>query len=205
MKSNAIAADSLDPPGSQHTSDKEIVTRILGGDSDSLRILIQRYEKKLAAYLLKRCQNSAQVDDLLQETFIAAYKDLAKYNQSLPFSAWLFGIARNKANDFYRKSSTLLAVEDVDPVDEESPLHLLDHKDFADHFWIEVRRALGENQFTAIWLRYQEGLSVKEISQTMEESASNIKILLFRARKALSQSSILSQWNCEPHLHQSNC
>lgn len=144
------------------------------------------------AYLTKRCGTATPVEDLFQETFIAAYRNLKHYNPSFPFSAWIFGIARNKTNEHYRKVKSIHRVDPPASVEYESPQSILDQAQTIDLFWNEAKRLLNDDQFSALWLRYQEEFSIKEIATTMNKSESNIKILLFRARKELAGSKALA-------------
>ena len=157
------------------------------------------------AYLTKRCGTFTPVDDLFQETFIAVYRNLKQYNSSLPFSAWIFGIARNKTNEHYRKIKSIHDIESPNSIEHTSPSSLLNQALTIDLFWNEAKRLLNEDQFTALWLRYQEEFAIKEISEAMNKSKSNIKVLLFRARKELANSKALanqqySKCNHETHL-----
>lgn len=171
------------------------VENTLAGETSAFSVIVAEHELKIASFLLKRCPVKTDADDLLQETFIAAYKNLSQYNPQYPFSAWIFGIARNKANEHFRKIqklSTTSADHAPEAIHAETPHHKLSTAEQADLFWTEAKRILSEDQFTALWLKYQEEQSIAEISETMQKSLSNVKIQLFRARKALAQSKLIN-------------
>ncbi|MEO1857593.1 MAG: sigma-70 region 4 domain-containing protein [Rubritalea sp.] len=58
-------------------------------------------------------------------------------------------------------------------------------------FWDESKRLLSQDQVSALWLKYQENLGISEIAHTLDKSEANVKIFLFRARKALAKSNLL--------------
>jgi len=145
------------------------------------------------AFLLKRCSNYSDAQDILQDTFITAYQNLTKFDVSKPFSAWIFGIARNQANTHFRKAKPAPNSTQLQTLsDNTTPLTNLDSDDLANIFWKEAKRLLSDDEFDTLWLRYQENLPIKDIAHTLGKSLSNIKILLFRARKSLATSSLLA-------------
>lgn len=181
--------------------DPELVQHVLSGQQEAVRILIERYQGKLMSFLSKRGAAHADNQDILQETFISAFSKISTFDTTRSFSAWIFGIARNKANSHYRKVVPISPLDEqekaAEAVDEASPWENLDEQEQSSLFWTEAKRLLNEDQFSALWLQYQQSLSINEISSHLAKSVSNTKILLFRARKTLSQSSLLAQ-----HFHQ---
>lgn len=171
--------------------DSTLVKGILTGDNALFAELMSRHEKRVMSYLYNRCGNANHVDDLFQETCIAVYKNLFQYKQEYPFSSWLFGIARNKVNQFYRTTTPELTLEEGNLVDHSSPDTQISKQEDSDLFWQEARSQLNEEQLSVLSLRYQEDMTVKEIALILDKSESNIKIHLFRARKKLAESLIL--------------
>lgn len=178
-------------------AEKKTIQRILGGEVASFSEIVERHHLKVRSYISSRCNNSSDTEDITQEIFIAAYHNLSQYDTEKPFSAWLFGIARNKSNEYFRKIKRVPIPIDLDEIPESSHsgspdlLIALDEKSKC--FWNEAKRILTEEQFSAIWLKYQSDLSVLEISEALDVSESNAKIHLFRARKKLVTSTIINQ------------
>lgn len=187
-------ADSTPPTHGTLSDIQEAVQKTLAGDAGAFALIVSEHEQKIASFLMKRCPNKADAADLLQETFIAAYKNLSQYNADYPFGAWIFGIARNKANEHFRKVQKLpiLSEDQPEPSHGDTPHQQLSTIELADLFWKEAQRILSEEQFSSLWLKYQEDKSIAEISEILKKTVSNIKIHLFRARKALAQSSLLA-------------
>lgn len=84
-------------------SDEAIVTATLA-DKEAFGYLIERYEQKLTRYLLRLGVRTVEdQQDVLQETFIKAYRNLNGFDTSLSFSSWIYRIAHNEAVSWYRK------------------------------------------------------------------------------------------------------
>jgi len=185
----------------QESDDQQLVKLTKKGNQLAFRTLITRLEPKLMGFIIKRGASHCDAQDILQETFIAAYRNLDKFDPDKPFSAWIFGIARNHANNQFRKIKPAIDPDKVtEPFDSSTPLAKADLNDQADTFWKEANRLLSKDEFDATWLRYQQNLPLKEIATTLNKSLSNIKIHLFRARKSLAASPFLA----EQHLSASN-
>lgn len=174
--------------------DNSLVSLTQNGSQPAFRTLILRLEPKIMSFLLKRCTTHSDAQDILQETFIAAYQNLHKFDPSKPFSAWIFGIARNHANNHFRKIKPTPEPSKIsEPYDAATPLVNIDQTDQANTFWDEAKRLLSPDEFDSIWLRYQENLPLNDIATTLNKSLSNIKVLLFRARKSLATSPFLAE------------
>lgn len=153
---------------------------------DAFTDLVRGYRGRLLRFLLTRCASFADAEDALQDTLIAAYRYLHSYDPRWRFSTWLYRIAiRNAAN---LKRPDVVNVTDMQDLrDEESDplLQCIADKD-ADNLWISARRLLNDDVFTAMWLRYAEDMSVKDISNTLDRSLSWTKVNLMRGRQALA-------------------
>jgi RNA polymerase sigma-70 factor (ECF subfamily) len=82
---------------------QQTVERILKGDGDAFLGLVQRYVPGLRAYLASQLYQLDAVDDLAQETLIAAYRSLDRFRLGEDFGGWLRGIARNKLRKHFEQ------------------------------------------------------------------------------------------------------
>ncbi|MEK0447296.1 MAG: hypothetical protein RLZZ399_2617 [Verrucomicrobiota bacterium] len=80
----------------------ELVARILTGERDLFLHLVRQHELMLRSYLASQLYNLSEVDDLAQETLIAAFRDLATFRTETDFGAWLRGIARHRLLTHFR-------------------------------------------------------------------------------------------------------
>ena len=109
------------------------------------------------------------------------------YDRGFAFTGWLYGIARNKLADFWRKHHALDSSDaSAEPFEHRSPATIHEEAEEAAAAWKEVFARLPEPQASALWLRVQEELSLEEIARTMDVSLANAKVLLFRARQTLT-------------------
>lgn len=183
------ASESIgQPAGRGIDDDPELAGRWQAGDRAAGSALVDRHLPRLRAFLAARCGGSgADADDLAQEVFLAVCRNIATYDRRLPFTGWLYGIARRKLADFWRRRDVLAAVPPgAEPIDPRSPADIRQEADDAAAAWREVFARLPEAQASALWLRVQEDLSVEEIARTLETSLANAKVLLFRARQTLT-------------------
>ena len=79
-----------------------LVQRILRGERDLFLHLVQEHERMLRSFLASQLYNLTEVDDLAQETFVAAFRDLAAFRSDNDFGSWLRGIARNRLLTHFR-------------------------------------------------------------------------------------------------------
>ncbi len=84
--------DSMDK-----TTDEELVKKVLSGQKELFYHLITRYEAKLKRYIMTITNRQSEVEDILQNVFLKAYKNLPTFNDSLKFSSWVYRIAHNES------------------------------------------------------------------------------------------------------------
>ena len=88
------------------------VRRVLQGDREAFFTLVEAYGLSVRSFIAAQVYRMDLVDDLVQETFIAAYRNLASFRSGQPFGAWLRGIARNKLLMHYRGDARRRAAMD---------------------------------------------------------------------------------------------
>ena len=173
------------------TTDAQLTELAAGGCQDAAREIVARYGGKLLGFLNRRNSRSNDNEDILQETFITVFDRLHTFDGSRSFSAWIFGIARNKANEHVRKiirMEKLHADSAVEKVAPATPSSHVDQIEQSAVFWNQAKQLLSEEQFDCLWLRYQADLSISEIVESTGKSESAVKVSLFRARKILFSS-----------------
>lgn len=173
--------------GLENIDERELARNAQAGSLLSYEELVRRYEQRIFAYLMSRCNRRQDAEDLLQQTFIAAYRNIGKYKAEYAFSPWLYTIARNLSVSHFRKQRPQIN-EVFDFTDERSPDHLLAEREARDNLWAIVRRELPEIQSTALWLKYSENMQVTDIAQAIDKSTTHTKVILYRARKNLAKA-----------------
>ncbi|MBL4773266.1 MAG: sigma-70 family RNA polymerase sigma factor [Alcanivoracaceae bacterium] len=161
------------------------------GVTSSFSQLVTLYQARLYQYLLARCHNSYDAEDVLQETFISAYKYLHSYNPQWQFSTWLFTIANRlikKQKKLYYQNNEVVSINHTTDLDTA----LMDQS----NIWVQIKKILSSAAYDVLWFFYIEELTIKEIAKILQYSQSWVKISLFRSKKKLAinkKIKILSQ------------
>jgi RNA polymerase sigma-70 factor (TIGR02943 family) len=174
---------------------------------------VNNYSDMLYGFAMQRIRDSNLAKDLVQDTFLAAWKNVEKYNGEASVKTWLFTILKNKIIDHYRKSSTRLTDElmqkegDQDiyfdeadhwakgsypgnlGVDENS---LVEKKEFYSIF-TKCKNKLKQVQSAVFTMKYIDGLESEEICKALELSSSNYWVLIHRAKVQL-RSCLEANW-----------
>ena len=152
-------------------------------DPNAFRPLYEAYFKKIFLFILHRVGDNDLTADLTQQVFLNALSNVHRYQfRGLPFSSWLFRIAANQCNDFFRNTKKMRSV-----VLEESNVQLLYEDLTADHSWDEWERRLptvleqlDPEDIQLIELRYFEKRPFKEVSEILGLTESNAKVRTYR-------------------------
>ena len=169
-------------------SDEELARKAQDGCLQSMEALVIRHQNRLFRFLLAKTQNPSNAEDLMQETFVKAYRKIHRYNPKYAFSTWLFTIANRLAVCAWRKSKS--TVDEIPEITDSAPCPATqtEKDDNRENLWKLARLALNDAQYTVLWLHYGEDLSIVEIAQTLRRTQTGVKVLLHRARKKLSKS-----------------
>ena len=165
--------------------DLRVIQKVLGGDADAFRVLVERYQRLLYSLVSNLVRDRGDGDDIAQETFLAAYLHLGAYNpREGKFSTWLLAIARNKCLNRLKKRKPLL-LETLPPrIDARSPADGLMEAELFDQF-DRVLAALPFEQRSAFVLSEIEGLSHEEICRIEAAPLGTIKSRISRAKEKL--------------------
>jgi RNA polymerase sigma-70 factor (ECF subfamily) len=172
-------------PGEQTDLTAEVLAeRAKEGCPDSFEQLVRRYEGHIFNFLRQFTGNHHDAEDLTQETFVKAYRNLHRYNSSLSFAAWLFTIARRTGVSHFRSAHRFEELPADQESIQESPATALECKDERNSIWRLVR-TLKPKQAEALWLRYAEGFSIAETARITRTNQITLRVLLHRARSNL--------------------
>lgn len=100
-------------------SDETLVKQALKGKKSAWISLVKRYEKNLYNYALRMVSNPDDALDLMQDVFVAVFRNLSAFRGDSPFKGWLFKIAHYRCIEFYRKKRPLQSLDDVPELEEE--------------------------------------------------------------------------------------
>ncbi|XOU94828.1 MAG: RNA polymerase sigma factor [Candidatus Kerfeldbacteria bacterium] len=174
----------------QNKTDNELVKLVLE-NAEWYGCLMQRYEEKLARYIYRISGNSQEdIEDLLQEIFLAVYRNLNDFDNNLKFSSWIYRITHNHVISNHRKIKA--RIKQINGEDGEKLLSIMkDNKDLGeiinDKITGEVLSKLldqidGKYKEVLV-LRYLEEKEYNEISDILKKPVATIGTLLSRAKK----------------------
>ncbi len=167
------------------SSDADLARAARAGAREAFDALVERHATRLHRFLRMRTASPADVDDLLQDTFLLCWQKLALYDAARPFTQWLFKLAANlavtRARGLRRMDDTEL---DTLPGGAD-PAEVIAALDARGNLWDTVHRALPPQARTALWLFYGEDQSTAAVAEILGKSEGAVRILLFRARAGL--------------------
>lgn len=171
----------------EHPSDTELLTLVAAGSSDALETLYYRHVAWLRVRLSRRCADPAIVDEVLQDTFVAVWRNAKGYTGKGEPAAWLWGIAIRRLVDAIRKRPP--ALDRVHEADfalvesaEDRVLLGVQHGDLGgalDRLAPELRAVV---QATVL-----DGLTTREAGHLLGLPAGTVKTRMMRARRALRE------------------
>ena len=184
-------------------SDREIdwalVQRVQNGDMRAFEALVNKYQRKVGRLLSRMVRDPDDIEDIVQDSFIKAYKALNNFRGESAFYTWLYRIAINTAKNFLVASNRRpIALregndeesETFDDSDTLSDMATPESVYSSRQIAATVNKAvedLPEELKNAIVLREIEGLSYEEIAEVMGCPIGTVRSRIFRAREAISE------------------
>lgn len=147
------------------------------------------YSKKVYNYLLALTNDENIAEELLQETFYSAVKNINKFKQESSIKTWLFSIAKNKWIDYYKKSKKINEVQ----INEDSQNCLYTtieeevlNKDEQINLYKKIHK-LDEKSKETVYLRTGTNFTFKEIANIVGKTEENTRIIFHRAKIKLEE------------------
>ena len=162
-----------------------LIERARQGSAAAFTDLVEGYRPGLLRFLLTRSASYADAEDALQDTLINAYRYLGSYDSRWRFSTWLYRIAINNASK--QRPSGSVELGELSDAENDPLAHCIAASE-RKNLWLVAKRHLNHEVYTAMWLRYVEDMSVKDIAAVLDRSVSWTKVNLLRGRKILDQA-----------------
>lgn len=162
--------------------------------SELFEKLVDRSYRQAYSMAFRLAGNRSEAEDLLQETYVRAFRFFHRYNQELPFNSWLYRIMTNIHIDNVRRKGRIKTVSIHQPTDGGQVWEFADkngHADaklLAENFEEPFHRALlamNPEFRTAVLLADIEGMSYEEIAEVMETSVGTVRSRIHRGRRQL--------------------
>lgn len=176
--------------------DKKLIADALNGDQASYARLQQKYSPAITALMRKMLRDSLEIEDLVQETFVKAFKALHTFNHDYAFSTWLYKIGSNHCIDFLRKKrlKTFSIDRPIETKDGELQYEIADTQWMPDADMQQADKlrllkkaveSLPEKYKVVIKLRHEEEMDYQDIADELDLPLGTVKAHLFRARALL--------------------
>jgi RNA polymerase sigma-70 factor (ECF subfamily) len=183
---------------SERAIDQALVVRVQQGDNKAFDLLVLKYQLRLSKLVSRFLRNQSDVPDVVQESFIKAYRALPNFRGESAFYTWLYRIAINTAKNHLVSQSRKSPANSIDVQDAE---------DYGASEWLKEyaspeREALAEELKSTIYmaiddlpsdlreaitLREIEGLSYEDIAAVMDCPIGTVRSRIFRAREAIDE------------------
>src|SRR5688572_21567588 len=171
-------------------SDSALVKQSLQGNSDAFRLIIERYQNLISSITFSICGNFTTSQDLAQETFVQAWKNLAQLEDGSKLKPWICTIARHlSSRAMGRSTEKIFAGPDVDPETEAtmpSPSQTAITNEEEQLVWKTLEQ-IPENYREPLILFYREQQSIEKVAQSMDLSVDAVKQRLSRGRRMLKE------------------
>ncbi|MGB4204698.1 MAG: sigma-70 family RNA polymerase sigma factor [Bacteroidales bacterium] len=177
-------------------SETEIIERVLNGEKALFEVIVRRYNPFL--YKIGRSYNFNHEDaeDLMQETYIDAYKSLSQFEKRSNFKTWLFRIMINNCYRKKKRSSFKYEFTPETISETITPMFMQEHSDITKDIYNRELRAILEKSLSELpeeyrlvfSLRELNDMSVAETADLLNISESNVKVRFSRAKSMMRQS-----------------
>ena len=190
-------------------TDAAAVALARAGDPDAFRLLVERHSRKIFRLAIRLTGNENDAEDIVQETFLRAYRSLSQFDEKAVFTSWVYRIASNYALDVLRARRSRPAVslsaaapdetraEDWVASDTPGP----DRVVFSGQLQQRIAEAMDQltpHERTAFTLRHFEGHTIDEIGEALKIGGNAAKQTIFRAvqkmRRALQPVEGATAW-----------
>jgi RNA polymerase sigma-70 factor (ECF subfamily) len=176
-------------------SELAAIERVRAGDTDAFRLLVERHSRTVFRLAYRMTGNEQDAEDVVQESFIRAYRQLGRFEARAHFATWLHRIVANCSVDLIRSrrarydhaSTDALDAADQPEVDAPDPERLAASEQIQ-RTVAAAMSSLSPLERAAFTLRHYEGRSIAEIGKTLGLGTSATKHSVFRAVRKLRAS-----------------
>jgi RNA polymerase sigma-70 factor (ECF subfamily) len=172
-------------------TDEQLAIAAQRGCRASFETIVERMQGPLLGYLQRLSASREDAEDLVQDTFVRAYRKIDRYHENWRLSTWLFTIARRLCIN--RRRQQQRARQKI--ADSTGDMKWLEHSrdpaaaliaaEERQQLWQIASALLSEPELTALWLFYVEDMPVAEIGRVLKRSTAGVKSVMFRARRRL--------------------
>ena len=166
------------------------VKQVLSGNTSAFSYFVDTYQDMAFTIAFRISGNKQDAEDIVQESYLKAYRNLSSFRSESKFSTWLYRIVYNTAVT-HARTQMWLTLQETDITDafylydEQLERNIKDNE--TKEIVIDILNKLPKGDALLLTLYYMEDHSVKEIAQITALNESNVKVKLFRARKLFKE------------------
>lgn len=169
---------------------EQLVRQATSGDAEAFGALYDHYQPRIYRFVLLRVGRREEAEDITHQVFMSAWENIRRYEErGLPFTSWLYRIARNNVIDYYRTRRDEVGLDTIDP--EAFVAHHYPEADAQRAIeLVRVHKAIHElkpDYKDVVVMRFVEELSLREVAGALKKSEGAVKLLQYRAIKELKK------------------
>lgn len=171
-------------------SDETLIKQALKGKKSAWVSLVKRYESGIYNYAYRMVSNADDAKDLMQDIFVAVFRNLSTFRGDSPFKGWIFKIAHYRCIEFYRKKRPLQSIDDVPEQEDETNAACpeFDASQGQQHQELHVAmQKLPFNQKLMVEMKFFQHFTFEEIAQQLGISTNTAKSRLYSALNKLKE------------------
>jgi RNA polymerase sigma factor (sigma-70 family) len=187
-------------PSSDSLTDEEIISRVLDGEKELYELLMRRHNQRLFKICRAYVKDGDEAEDVVQEAYIKAYEQLARFEKRSRFSTWLIRILINEAlrhvrqnhrsasgaSSSFKDTNVNVRGHDVQMPEGENPVERVMNYELK-NILEQAIDELPEKYRSVFVMREVEGMSVAETNESLKISQANVKVRLNRAKEMLRE------------------
>lgn len=184
------------------TKDQLYINKVINGDASAFAYLVDNYKNMVFSLAYKMTKNKEEAEEVSQDTFIKAFKNLSNFKGDSKFSTWLYRICYHTTLDAIKKNKKNNYTFEINEVtynqiqSVETILQGIERKERS-VIMDKCLMKLPDEERSILWMFYYDELSLKEIIEVTNLSEANLKVKLHRARKKLLT---IVEKNIEPEM-----
>ena len=171
--------------------DRQIVERVLAGDTRQYAEIVRRYQQNVANLTYKLCGNRLETEEVTQTVFVELYTALPRFRFDSKLSSFIYRITVNTVCKMMKHGNRFLSADAMENLPEQRSEDLdAQQRIIREEQYAQLRTAIGhlkDEQRTALVLYTFEDFSYQQIADVMQCSLSKVESLIFRAKKNLAK------------------
>lgn len=193
-----MEAISVNDFNNHRIKESEVIKRILGGEKELYEILVRRNNQKLYRIIRSYIKDDAEIEDIMQDSYVKAFTKLYQFKLESTFSTWLIRIGINESLARLKEKGKLYHLnEQSDNLKSNAILEIPDSKQLnpQDKMIRNEAKQILENAIDSLDIKYKtvyimkevEEMNLKEISIALDLTVANVKVRLHRSKEMLKE------------------